>query len=161
MLQLAKSSRSGDDSGLTAFNALVLVRRRHRIPKSRPESEYRDQFLECNFTALVSSGDKNATFIWLLSAASISGFLEPVLPQACVPSDCHSSGFSQLSLGHPLGALPAPCGQRSLHFPASSPKTSLGPLPQNASLALGAGHTRVASRKGAPSDIRAKQYWRK
>jgi single-strand DNA-binding protein len=82
-----------------------------------------------------------------------------------------SGDFALLSLSHPLGAFPAPCGTARLCFSGSFPKKSpaqtthgFGPgagrdflllLPKKRRLPLGAGHPRVALRMGVPSEIRA------
>ncbi len=88
----------------------------------------------------------------------------------------HSSSFSLLSLGHSLGACPAPGGTARLCFArfgerptgfgfqkifcAKSAKTFSRPS-EKAPLGLGSGAPHVASRKSVPSEIRAKPTWRK
>jgi hypothetical protein len=161
-LQLATDSFHRTDQGRTGSDAHLLSTSSSCFPRIGGIREYCVPFVRLCPTSLLRSvhGD-GGNAVLLLPAAWVScASTEAVLRSGCfqrVPV----LRFTQLSLGHPLGANPAPCGLRPLHFPASSPKTSLGPPPQNAFLALGAGPARVASRKSVPSDIRAKQHWRK
>ena len=91
--------------------------------------------------------------------------------QTSVYLERQSPVFSLLTLGHSLGAFPAPhhpvthrpragdpdsADCELLLFPDSSPNQMRWvPTPENAALALGAGRTRVASRKSVPRVIRA------
>lgn len=93
-------------------------------------------------------------------------------------SECHVLRcLALLSLGHPLGAFPAPCGNfaallfrflpqeisraTNARLRPEAGEISCGCLPKKRHSPLGAGHTRVALRRGVPSEIRAIQIRRK
>jgi hypothetical protein len=175
-IQLAKSSAPGGKSRLAALNALVFLKGDRCFLKAVRQSTYRKRFLECSGTALLSSGGDNTTsFVWyplLQYRTSLSqSFLGRVFRANAIPPVLPSSHSVTRLV---LFLRPADGGPYIFRTPP--PRQAWVPFHKNAFLALGAGHaspqrvksvraldpdSRVASRKGVPSDIRAKQHWRK
>ena len=128
---------------------------------------------------------------WLLVALDgsetenliVGGFLQCILQSPQYADNFGTSAippvFPLLSLGHSLGAFPAPGGasmfcfvrhgerpsglgfQQQIFCAKNTLEISCRSLRRKHISALGAGHPRVASRKSVPSEIRAKPTWRK
>jgi hypothetical protein len=174
--QFAMSSRPAAGIGLTGFNALVLLKRGRCFAKASRQSECPSAFVECLLTAPLSAGGDNTTSFGIYPLLRYQAFLSqfflkrvfrataipPVLP--CSHSVTRLVLFLRPADGGPY------------IFRTPPPRQAWVPFHKNAFLALGAGHaspqrvksvraedpdSRVASRKGVPSDIRAKPHWRK